>query len=377
MRAPRPAQIAIVLLVLLCGCAQHSWVRVRHVPDNPLDGPLQLLSPSGPTPTERTMLLVRRYGLEDDLDECDTELLPKLREIAHDEPSPEKLYAMAEVSYLAGKRAEPISRRKALEYHGLAVVNAYHYLFDDRFGRYKSVVGLKLRSILCVPFRIKDETFGTVYLDAGDGQEFLLGETDSEGFLDELAQNGETYRYFVSAVDRHGHESAGGGVAAGTPRPDFHGEWVYAFGDEPALSGFRFETDEGIDPIVLGTDPSRAFRLEVDAFGWWLVPGPGASIYPQGFVTTALKCGVAADAGCVDVVQAPTSGYQAQDVSVESQTSYVFQVVADDGLTHYGVIRVELLGFDQDDRALMIFDWAYQSQADNPNLADVVGVPLR
>lgn len=39
---------------------------------------------------------------------------------------------------------------------------------DDRFGRYKSVVGLQLRSILCVPFQIKQETFGTVYLDAGD-----------------------------------------------------------------------------------------------------------------------------------------------------------------------------------------------------------------
>ncbi|MGE0713208.1 MAG: SpoIIE family protein phosphatase [Planctomycetota bacterium] len=39
---------------------------------------------------------------------------------------------------------------------------------DDRFGRYKSVAGLKLRSILCVPFRIKEKTFGTVLLDAGD-----------------------------------------------------------------------------------------------------------------------------------------------------------------------------------------------------------------
>lgn len=39
---------------------------------------------------------------------------------------------------------------------------------DDRFGRYKSVVGLQLRSILCIPFVIKEEIFGTVYLDAGD-----------------------------------------------------------------------------------------------------------------------------------------------------------------------------------------------------------------
>jgi phosphoserine phosphatase RsbU/P len=37
---------------------------------------------------------------------------------------------------------------------------------DDRFGRYKSVVGLNLRSIMCVPFRIRGEVYGTVYLDA-------------------------------------------------------------------------------------------------------------------------------------------------------------------------------------------------------------------
>ena len=46
-----------------------------------------------------------------------------------------------------------------------------------------------------------------------------------------------------------------------------------------------------------------------------------------------------------------------------------FRVVGDDGLDHYGAMRVTLLGFDQDDAAIMIFDWAYQLQAGNPNLA--------
>ncbi len=42
-----------------------------------------------------------------------------------------------------------------------------------------------------------------VYLE---GEEvLLLGETDSEGFLDMRARNGETYRYFVSALDDQGH----------------------------------------------------------------------------------------------------------------------------------------------------------------------------
>ena len=211
-----------------------------------------------------------------------------------------------------------------------------------------------------------------VYLDDG-GESLLLGETDSEGFLDLLAANGVTYGYFVTAVDADGHESGGSTLMEGTPRPDFTGEWVYDFADVPANSGFRFSEDESVLPIVDGTDPGRHFRLETDANGWWLVPGPDAEIYPIGFQTTALKCGVGADAGCTDLPSAPLSGYATQDVQVSTQESYVFRVVGDDQLIHYGVIRIDLLGFDQNDDALMIFDWAYQLQPDNPNLVPGVG----
>ncbi|MEM7416399.1 MAG: hypothetical protein AAF389_12925 [Gemmatimonadota bacterium] len=207
-----------------------------------------------------------------------------------------------------------------------------------------------------------------IYVDDGT-QAFLLGETDSEGFLDLLAANGLTYQYFVTSVDADGHESDGSLLAEGTPRPDFSGEFVYDFFDVPASSGFRFAEDEATLPVLDGNAAGRHFRLETDVNGWWLVPGPNAEIYPTGFATTALKCGVAADAGCVDLSVAPTSGYVTQDVSVATQESYVFRVIGDDGLTHYGVIRVDLLGFDQNDDALMIFDWAYQLQAGNPNLA--------
>jgi hypothetical protein len=213
-----------------------------------------------------------------------------------------------------------------------------------------------------------DFSFYRVYLREADGAEYLLGETDSEGFLDLLAANGTTYRYFVAAVDDQGHESAGSLAAAGTPRPDYTGEWIYDFTDAPALSGFRFQADEAANPVVSGSSAGRHFRLEVDDAGWWLVPGPGTEIYPVGFETTALRCGPAADAGCADVERAPTTGYVTRDVGLLPQMSYVMRVRGDDGKAHYGVIRVVLLGFDQDDRALMIFDWAYQLQADNPAL---------
>jgi len=60
-----------------------------------------------------------------------------------------------------------------------------------------------------------DFSFYRIYLQGGDGSVLLLGETDSEGFLDLLVQNGNTYGYFVTAVDDQGHESEG----APWPRP--------------------------------------------------------------------------------------------------------------------------------------------------------------
>ncbi len=218
-----------------------------------------------------------------------------------------------------------------------------------------------------------DFSFYRVYLLGSGGTNYLLGETDSEGFLDLLAANGETYSYFVTAVDEQGHESLGSEAAAGTPRPDYHGEWIYAHEDVPTHSGFRFPADEVTYPILSGNSASRHFRMEVDAAGWWLVPGPGAQLYNGYFETTALKCGVEADSDCVALEQAPLTGYTTQDIPLYAQTTYVARVVGDDGGTHYGVIRTTLLGFDQNGAAIMIFDWAYQLQAGNPNLAPRMG----
>ena len=219
---------------------------------------------------------------------------------------------------------------------------------------------------------VEDFSFYKVYQDAG-GEAFLLGETDSEGFLDLLATNGETFSYFVTAVDSDGHESDGSVLGEGTPRPDFHGEWLYDAAAQPDFSGFRFAEDEDTEPILAGTDPAAHFRLETDVSGWWLVLGAGTTAIPTGFPTTALKCGVAADFLCVDVVSAPSLGYSAQDVPLFTQESYVLRVVGNDNQIHFGVIRIDLLGFDQNDDAIMIFDWAYQIQAGNPNLATSIG----
>ncbi len=206
-----------------------------------------------------------------------------------------------------------------------------------------------------------------VWLEGGDGSVILLGETDSEGFLDLLVENGNTYGYFVTSVDSQGHESEGSTLATATPRPDFHGEFLYAFEDRPSLSGFRFPDSEAVNPVLPGTSQDRDFRLEVDADGWWLVPGPGVQVHQAAIPTTALRCGPAADAGCTEVTSAPTGNWGGGDIGLAPGFSYVLRMPAGQGEWYYGVIRITHVGFAQDG-ALAIFDWAFQLQPGNPAL---------
>jgi serine phosphatase RsbU (regulator of sigma subunit)/pSer/pThr/pTyr-binding forkhead associated (FHA) protein len=59
---------------------------------------------------------------------------------------------------------------------------------DQRYGRYQSVVGLNLHSILCVPFRIKEAVLGTVYLDNANVGAFSERDADLlSAFSDQAA----------------------------------------------------------------------------------------------------------------------------------------------------------------------------------------------
>lgn len=220
------------------------------------------------------------------------------------------------------------------------------------------------------PRSASDFSHYRIYLaDPAGGSDFLLGETDSEGFLDERARNGRVQTYRVSAVDDQGHESGRSVSASAIPRPDFHGEWLWAYGDRPEDSGFRFRADEETDPLVHGSDPGRHLRLETDTDGWWLVPGPSARVNLDAWSTTALKCGPGADASCVDVRVAPSSGYTSDALELLPRTTYVLEVRDDDGQVRYGAIRVDLLGTDQRGDAIAVFDWAYQLRPGSRRLA--------
>ncbi len=79
------------------------------------------------------MQLLRQYNLAGELHGEMQPLLDKVQAIADQEPTPQKVYAFAELSYIAGKKVELTSPAAALDHYGASVTYAYKYLFDERY----------------------------------------------------------------------------------------------------------------------------------------------------------------------------------------------------------------------------------------------------
>jgi pimeloyl-ACP methyl ester carboxylesterase len=117
-------------LFALGGCATQKYVQVRTAPVNPLTESLSLMSRSGPQVTARTTTLLRHYALLDAYHRDPEDCLLQLQELAMDEKGAEKVYAIAELAYIIGNKAEKASKEgHALDMYTVAVSNAYLYLF--------------------------------------------------------------------------------------------------------------------------------------------------------------------------------------------------------------------------------------------------------
>jgi hypothetical protein len=208
-----------------------------------------------------------------------------------------------------------------------------------------------------------------VFLTSVDGEAALYqaGQTDGTGFLDQRAENGARYGYRIATLDTLGHYSNLSSEVFVSPRPDYSGEFLYAFADSAELSGFRFQPNELDNPTLPGTSASAHWRLESDAAGLRIVPLNGTQVTEFG-PTTALVCGPGADEGCTAARVAPAAGYTTSPIAVNAEYSYVFRVTGNDGQPHFAVLRVTMVGTSQG-KDLMIFDWAYQTRANEPQLS--------
>ena len=133
-RRKRIAAALTCAAALLAGCRATHYVKVRTVPRSPLVEQLKLTSRGGPEPSARTMQLLRLYNLRADLHGSMQPLLDKFQTIVDREPTPDKVYAFAELNYIAGRKVELKNPDLALDYFGTTVTHAYLYLFDARYG---------------------------------------------------------------------------------------------------------------------------------------------------------------------------------------------------------------------------------------------------
>lgn len=144
-------RIAVVFFcafaLALPGCASSNYLTVRQVPRNPLEGPLQLVSYSGPKPTQRTEQLLRRFALYDTQQSNPEQALLKLHEELQREPTPDKYYSFAELSLIAAKRAETNKKEnQALDHYSASVAHAYLYLFSPGFDPVRNPYDPQFRS---------------------------------------------------------------------------------------------------------------------------------------------------------------------------------------------------------------------------------------
>ena len=130
-----PSRCVITLLLLAAvlvstGCQSTRYLSLRRERENPLAAPLQLMTFKGPQVSERAWSTIRRYGLHEGYQEDAEMCLAKIRQTISENRDPELIHALAELSYVEGKKAEARDRAgDALGHFGMALTSSYNYLF--------------------------------------------------------------------------------------------------------------------------------------------------------------------------------------------------------------------------------------------------------
>lgn len=130
------AKIAAIFLVALVvtstGCTSTKYLAMREVRANSLNAPLALLGRNGPSITERSRNALKRFGLLEEYERERGKSVVSIRKAIDETHDSELIYALSELAYVEGKRAEQLKDdASALNFFGIALTNSYDYLFSD------------------------------------------------------------------------------------------------------------------------------------------------------------------------------------------------------------------------------------------------------
>lgn len=178
-------------------------------------------------------------------------------------------------------------------------------------------------------------------------------------YVDDDVENGITYYYVVSAFDFDGNESdLSPEIVDDTPRPAGRNVNLEDYFLEPDLSGFDFSRPErGAQPFDM-REVDIYFGIDIEVAVPYIYSDNDIEMQDLGY-TDSMD----------DVDVSPTRGFTTKFVEAIIGHTYAFWMP--DG--HYAKLRVTDLYMDWTNgdirEAWVIFDWAYQLQPDNPELA--------
>jgi hypothetical protein len=167
------------------------------------------------------------------------------------------------------------------------------------------------------------------------------------GFVDNSAQNGVTYWYAISSVDRLGRESLlSAENVFDTPRKDGTVK-LYDADSQPAWGGFVLKDNE----IVPWNNAAADVYVWLDGGIFWLMAGrAGTDMQDMGYTYSFADIGYAPDNGWVQVRQ------------LELIEGHTYVIWTED--LNYAKMRVTNIGTTSVD-----FEWAYQTDQDNRELS--------
>jgi len=188
----------------------------------------------------------------------------------------------------------------------------------------------------------------------GDGQNFdLLKEVSMsksliEQYIDQNAQNGVTYHYAVSAFDINGNESdLSPEEVYDTPRPSGQNVTLHAYDLFPTRSGFYFGTTERGAIDWKDSDIYFAFDEEINVR--YLYTDNGTQMQDMGYHEYFEE---------IDV--SPIKGFTTS--FIELIEGHVYVLLLPSG----NYAKLWLLSVSSE---TITFDWAYQTDRKNPQLA--------
>ncbi len=194
-----------------------------------------------------------------------------------------------------------------------------------------------------------------------------IADSEGDSFVDSAVSNGVTYFYAVDAFDTGGHESElSYETAFDTPRPDSESGGmaagpltVFAATIDIDASAIDFSDWTGPGDFVTRADAADADVIFQRDSGFLYAVGTVIGPYANDIQDLGWT------ASMDDVTWSPTDGWSASPLGVELIEEHTYVVWTHDN--HFAKFRVLSLN-DPSNPSSALLDWAYQTDAGNPEL---------